>query len=107
MKAFNALPFQVKKIVYFGSFVKIAPTIFFEDFSSFKEKSLNFFSGINPEVIYTANGFAGDFCFQLWVAEKQKNGASYVVGQHGNNYGTLAISKYFPETRVPEYLITW
>ena len=44
MKAFNALPFSSKEDrLFLEVLIKIAPTIFFEDFSSFKEKSLNFF----------------------------------------------------------------
>ena len=66
-------------------------------------------NGQNPlRVVYTANGFAGDSTFQIWLAETIKNnGSTYVVGQHGANYGTLQNSKYWPEVRTADYFISW
>ena len=108
INALQSTPFlSIDDKLFLEVLIRLAPTIFFEDFLVFRDKALKYFSDINPEIIYTANGFAGDFYFQVWAAEKQKSGSIYVVGQHGNNYGTLEISKYFPETRVPDYFLTW
>ena len=57
--------------------------------------------------IYTANGFAGDNIFQLWTAEKIELGAKYIIGQHGNNYGTLRKLSYSPELTTADNFISW
>jgi len=61
-----------------------------------------------PRLIYTANGFAGDLHFQMWLAQKSVvEKVNYLVGQHGNNYGTLAWSWLWPELTTPNGFISW
>ena len=84
------------------------PRIFLEDYDT----NVKFTAKLNwpraPRVIYTANGFAGDPIFQLFVAEKVRRfGTTYIVGQHGANYGTLRMSRFWPEMRVASKFISW
>jgi len=44
---------------------------------------------LKPKVIFTSNKFDHDDMFQLYTAEKTEHeGTKYLIGQHGNNYGT-------------------
>jgi len=85
----------------------LLPKVFLEQFN----EALNFTESLpwpkKPKVIYTANGFAGDSMFQLWTAKKVLSGARYVVGQHGNNYGTYKLSKYWPELSTADKFLSW
>ena len=85
----------------------LIPRIFLEDFKITMESLDQIGFPTNVKVIYTANGFAGDSLFQLWAANKVLSGTRYVVGQHGNNYGTLKLSTFWPEMNTSDKFISW
>jgi putative transferase (TIGR04331 family) len=60
-----------------------------------------------PKFIFTSNNFDTDEEFKLWAANKVECGTKYIVGQHGNNYGT---NRYlFPsiEEATADTFLTW
>jgi putative transferase (TIGR04331 family) len=64
------------------------PTIFIENFSNFIQFSSKLNWPKDPKFIYTCNNFDNDELFKFWTAQKTENNIPYLVGQHGNNYGT-------------------
>lgn len=60
-----------------------------------------------PKVIFTSNRFDTDDVFKLYVVEKRKLGALYVVGQHGNNYGTKRTMFPSIEEQTSDKFFTW
>jgi len=61
----------------------------------------------NPKFIYTCNNFDNDEVFKLWAATKVELGALYVVGQHGNNYGTSRYLNPSVEELTADKFLTW
>lgn len=60
-----------------------------------------------PEVVFTSNAFDGDDTFKRYVVEHMRSGARYVVGQHGNNYGTLKSMTPSVEEMTSNTFLTW
>lgn len=60
-----------------------------------------------PDVIFTSNNFDTDEEFKLYSVLCKRAGARYVVGQHGNNYGTSATENPFVEEEVSDSFISW
>jgi putative transferase (TIGR04331 family) len=86
----------------------LVPNIYLENYKDGVEASKKNNWPKNPRVIYTAQGFAYDPIFQFWVAyQTEENHVKYIIGQHGNNYGTLVASVNFPEMRTPNEFLTW
>ena len=61
----------------------------------------------NPRFIFTSNRFDGDEVFKLWTAKKVEQGIKYIVGQHGNNYGTHRYHNKTIEEITSDKFITW
>jgi putative transferase (TIGR04331 family) len=61
----------------------------------------------NPKLIFTSNSFDTDEVFKLWTAQAVKNGSKYVVGQHGNNYGTHRYMNPSVEEQTADKFLTW
>ena len=60
-----------------------------------------------PKLVFTSNSFANDEVFKLWIATQTELGTKYIVGQHGNNYGTYRyLSSSIEETTADKFL-TW
>ena len=60
-----------------------------------------------PKLIFTSNSFSNDEVFKLWTATQTELGIKYIVGQHGNNYGTYRyLSSSIEETTADKFL-TW
>ena len=62
-----------------------------------------------PRFIFTSNNFDTDEIFKVWTALKVEQGTPYIVGQHGNNYGTHAtlFRECLPELAASDKFITW
>jgi len=60
-----------------------------------------------PKFIFTSNNFDTDETFKLWTARKVELGYKYVVGQHGNNYGTLRYMWPTIEEATADKFLTW
>lgn len=61
----------------------------------------------NPASIFTSNSFYTDELFKLYTALKCEKGSIYVVGQHGNCYGTNYFFNFPIEEKTPDKFITW
>jgi putative transferase (TIGR04331 family) len=64
------------------------PICFLEDFIELNNLVNRLPWPTNPKFIFTSNNFGGDEVFKIWTAQKVEGGCMYIVGQHGNNYGT-------------------
>ena len=86
---------------------KIIPLCFMESFKDLEciVNKLNWPK--NPKCIYTCNNFTYDEVFKLWLSKKILSGSKYVVGQHGNNYGTNRYKSPFIEEETATEFITW
>jgi putative transferase (TIGR04331 family) len=62
-----------------------------------------------PKFIFTSNNFDTEEIFKVWAASKVEEGVPYIVGQHGNNYGTLLWegSWCWPERAACDKFVTW
>lgn len=60
----------------------------------------------SPNAIFTSNSFDTDDDFKSHLSINW-NRASYLVGQHGNNYGTSQNSLLYPETWLADKFLTW
>ena len=61
----------------------------------------------NPKLIFTSNSFDTDEVFKFWTALKISQGAKYVVGQHGGNYGTYRYANPTIEETTSDNFLTW
>lgn len=59
-----------------------------------------------PKAIFTSNSFDTDDDFKSHLSINW-NRTSYLVGQHGNNYGTSQNSLIYPETWLADKFLTW
>jgi putative transferase (TIGR04331 family) len=59
-----------------------------------------------PRTVFTSNNFDTDDDFKNYLSHHW-NSVRYVVGQHGNNYGTSQNSLFYPETWLPDTFLTW
>ena len=84
----------------------IFPKCFLEDFAELKKKTVTSSFPTSPRLIFTSNSFESDEVFKLWAAMKVQEGSYYVVGQHGNNYGTLK-GGLLTEQRTADAFLTW
>jgi putative transferase (TIGR04331 family) len=60
-----------------------------------------------PRFIFTSNNFMADEIFKLYAAQKQESGIQYIVGQHGNDYGTNKFFSPNTEEVTPNKFLTW
>ncbi|MDB5526941.1 MAG: transferase [Devosia sp.] len=60
-----------------------------------------------PKAIFTSNNFDSDEVFKIWAAEQTERGATYIIGQHGNVYGTH--HQYAPsaEEEFADRFVSW
>ena len=61
----------------------------------------------HPKFIFTSNSFDEDEVFKLWAATQTEVGTKYIVGQHGNNYGTYRYSFPSVEEVTSDKFLTW
>lgn len=60
-----------------------------------------------PKLIFTSNNYDTDEVFKLWAATKVESGCKYIIGQHGNNYGTHRHMHPTIEETTADKFITW
>lgn len=60
-----------------------------------------------PKFIFTSNNFGTDELFKAWAAERVPRGVKYIVGQHGNNYGTHRYMNPSVEEATSDAFISW
>ena len=61
----------------------------------------------NPKLIFTSNNFVADEIFKAWAAERVEIGTPYIVGQHGNRYGTHKLNELTIEEVTSDKFLTW
>lgn len=61
----------------------------------------------HPKFIFTSNSFDEDEVFKLWAATQTEAGTKYIVGQHGNNYGTYRYMFPSVEEATSDKFLTW
>jgi putative transferase (TIGR04331 family) len=86
---------------------EVFPIVYLENFNLASEKASKLGLPRSPKYIFTSNDFDSCELFKFWVITKINSGSKYIVGQHGNVYGT---SKYFKSTveeRTSDRFITW
>ncbi len=86
---------------------KLMPMAYLENYSKLEKypKRLNWPD--SPKLIFTSNSFFVNDIFKIWISGQIKKGAKYLVGQHGNNYGTLKEMHPSIEEKTADYFITW
>jgi len=60
-----------------------------------------------PKFIFTSNDFNSYELFKIYVAISSEKGVKYIVGQHGNNYGTFNFYLPLIEELTANKFITW
>ena len=60
-----------------------------------------------PKFIFTSNNFIADEIFKIWTAERVNKGTPYIVGQHGNRYGTHKFNELTIEEVTSDRFLTW
>lgn len=61
----------------------------------------------SPKFIFTSNNFGTDELFKVWTAKQVQSGVKYIVGQHGNNYGTHRYMNPSVEEETSDNFISW
>ncbi len=87
---------------------ELLPACYLENFSELRCQSKRLLLPAKPRSIFLSNNFLVHDVLKIWVAEKVLNGTKYIVGQHGNHYGT---HRYFSNPSIEEItsdrFITW
>ncbi|PJZ58154.1 LIC12162 family transferase [Leptospira barantonii] len=86
---------------------KAMPLCFIEGFPEILENSKSLKWPKKPRFIFTSNNFDTDENFKVWAAGKTLQGIPYIVGQHGNNYGTMHGIQNSPELVNTDSFVTW
>ena len=60
-----------------------------------------------PKTIFTSNSFWGDEAFKFYTAKNIDKGVKYIVGQHGNSYGTRFTHNHSVEYTTCDKFLTW
>lgn len=100
------LPSPLAKLVFEELFTNL-PVSFLEGFDGLKAIATARGWPREPKVIFTSNSFDGDDSFKRYVIDQKRKGAVYVVGQHGNNYGTLKAMTPSIEEETSNIFVTW
>jgi putative transferase (TIGR04331 family) len=87
---------------------ELLPVCYLEGFAELTEKVQQLPWPRRPKLIFTSNSFDTDETFKLWTATKTESGSQYIVGQHGNNYGTHRyLGNLTPDQLVADKFLTW
>ena len=87
---------------------KHLPRNFLEGFQINREKCYELLKEFNPEILVTANDFAGNDAWKFWASECIENGSKLFVAQHGGSYGIakyLSTQKY--EVSISDKFLSW
>jgi len=60
------------------------PKIFLEGYKDYKDYILKQKLPKNPKIIFTSSNHFFDDSFNIWSAEKRKDGSRLIIGEHGN-----------------------
>ena len=88
-------------------FFPTIPIVFLEGMKSLENFVRTLPWAEKPDVIFTSNNFHSDEVFKLWAVEKVSKGATYVIGQHGNHYGTHRLKRPSVAEVISHKFFTW
>ena len=99
-----------------GSFMQVAsymvprhiPIAYLEGYDALIKKSKDISWPKSPKLIFTSNSYAADDFFKAWVADKAELGVSFIIGQHGGNFGMSPFA--FDEEhqiKIADYWLSW
>jgi putative transferase (TIGR04331 family) len=86
---------------------QLMPMCYVEGYKTLRKMAADQPWPTQPKFIYTANNFFMDELFKVWCATRVEQGILFYVGQHGNNYGTMHGSQYFPEQTLCDRFFSW
>jgi putative transferase (TIGR04331 family) len=86
---------------------ELLPICYLEGFSELTENTRLMPWPKKPRIIFTSNNFDTDEVFKLWAATQIELGSKYVIGQHGNNYGTSRYMNPSIEEATADKFLTW
>jgi putative transferase (TIGR04331 family) len=86
---------------------QLLPVCYLEGFEDLNNLVKRYHWPKQPKFIFTSNNFDTDEAFKLWTAIKTEAGYQYIVGQHGNNYGTYKYMNPSIEEMTADKFITW
>jgi putative transferase (TIGR04331 family) len=83
------------------------PRIFLEGFKDSIMNASRVKGRKAPKYIFTSNDFDSNEFFKFWLVSKMGLGSKYIVGQHGNNYGTSKYDRNTVEEKTADLFINW
>jgi len=86
---------------------KLLPVCYLEGFKELNDQVNLLPWPRKPQFIFTSNNFDTDETFKVWVAKMVVEGSKYIVGQHGNNYGTHRFMNPSIEESTADKFLTW
>ncbi len=86
---------------------ELLPVCYLENFPELSKNVQRLTWPKAPKFIFTSNSFDTDELFKLWTAQKVDSGFKYIVGQHGNNYGTERYQNPTVEESTSDKFMTW
>ncbi len=86
---------------------ELMPSCYLEGYSDYCSTVNNLPWPKAPRFIFTSNNFDTNEVFKFWVAQKVGGGSTYIVGQHGNNYGTYRYMDPSIEEITSDKFLTW
>lgn len=98
---------QPLKALVVKLFLELIPKCFLEGYSDLVAESKKMSWPSKPKVIFTSNNFDADDLFKVWAAHQIEFGAIYIIGQHGNNYGTHRYLNPSVDEIVADKFLTW
>jgi putative transferase (TIGR04331 family) len=93
--------------IFIEAITDFVPRIFLEGFKDSMKDASRIKGRKTPKYIFTSNDFDSNEFFKFWLVNKIGLGSKYIVGQHGNMYGT---SKYYRNTieeKTADLFISW
>jgi len=97
---------ETRKIISHLAF-ETMPICYLEGFKSMLQKIESMRLPKNPKFIFTSNGFDTNELFKIWTALQTEGGRKYIVGQHGNMYGTDRWFQNTIEEETSDKFLTW
>jgi len=86
---------------------ELLPVCFLESFTELNRAIQQLPWPKKPKFIFTSNNFDTDEVFKCWTATKVESGSKYIIGQHGNNYGTYRYMWPSIEEKTSDKFLTW
>ncbi len=83
------------------------PIAYLENFKPYSKEAMQLKLPRSPKYIFTSNDFDSCEFFKYWVVSKINCGSKYIVGQHGNVYGTSLYFRNTTEERTSDKFVTW